>query len=148
MVVHYTQYNLPEFSKFDPFYSVSINNKLFLVWCSIISHRCGKVSQPQAQKLCHLMPRWATSSQYIYFNFSPHLKFCFHCSYKDAWPIIIIRYRVDSIGSIQGPMVNFCDHGKESLCSVKTVNAFNTSATTYFQERPLTMVTEMSIHAK
>ena len=45
-------------------------------------------------------------------------------------------------------MVDFCDHGKESLCSVKAVNAFNISATIDFQERPLTTVTEMSIHAK
>jgi hypothetical protein len=69
-------------------------------------------------------------------------------SYKDAWPTIIIRYRLDSNGSIQGPTGDFCDHDKEFLSSVKAVNAFNTSATTDFQERPLAMVTELSIHAK
>ena len=45
-------------------------------------------------------------------------------------------------------MVDFCDHGKESLCCVKAANAFSTSATTDFQERPLATVTEISIHAK
>ena len=45
-------------------------------------------------------------------------------------------------------MVDFCDHGKESLCLVKAANAFNTSATIDFQERPLTTVTKMSIHAE
>lgn len=45
-------------------------------------------------------------------------------------------------------MVDFCDHGKESLCSVEAANAFNTSVTTDFQEIPLTTVTEMSVHAK
>ena len=45
-------------------------------------------------------------------------------------------------------MVDFSDHGKETLCSVKAANPLNTSATTDFQERPLTTVTEMSIHAK
>jgi hypothetical protein len=45
-------------------------------------------------------------------------------------------------------MGDFCDHDKEFLSSVKAVNAFNTSATTNFQVRPLTTVTELSNHAK
>jgi hypothetical protein len=45
-------------------------------------------------------------------------------------------------------MVDFSDHGKESLCSVEAAKAFNTSAITDFQEVPLTTVTDMSVHAK